>query len=242
MNKTDSSARLKASLEELARLGSPVDLSVAGTEVEDEDVEIEQLGGIPESHIFSLEDRRVGLIAPIAVTTHRTRPFPVIDVEARTPWDNRRFEWLLPCDVKFQTHRKRNGSALVYRFPGPGPEFGYDEVINAPLLERKKLPGKCRLEGWLLGIGGLMPAGLRHGQLVDMHLTIIGSDHAEYSTTICLWTERLLARPRIVKPRTSIFAKLVEEGAMAARDVNRVERKDGQPGDQESIAREGQNG
>ena len=52
-----------------------------------------------------------------------------------------------------------------------------------------------------------MPVELHRGEPLDVTLTIIGSDHAEYSTTIRLWTERLQARPKIVKPRTSIFAK-----------------------------------
>src|ERR1035441_2235932 len=57
MNKTASNARLKASLEELAGLGSPVDLSVVDMEVENEKVEIEQVGGMLESHIFQLQNR-----------------------------------------------------------------------------------------------------------------------------------------------------------------------------------------
>ena len=67
-----------------------------------------------------------------------------------------------------------------------------------------------------------MPDELLHGQWLDMPLTIIGADHAEYSTTIHLWTDRLQARTKIVKTRTSIFAKLVEEEAMLARDVTRT--------------------
>ena len=63
-----------------------------------------------------------------------------------------------------------------------------------------------------------MPAGLRHGQWLDMVLTIIGSDHAEYSTTLSLWTERLQVRTKIVKARTSIFAGLGRAEAMAPRD------------------------
>lgn len=221
MNKTASNARLKASLEDLARFGCPVDLSVAVTAVENEKVEIEQVGGIHESHIFQLQDRRVACMADIALTNHAARTIDVIDVELRAPWDNSLFEWLLPRQVKFQTRAKPDCSHSVYQFPGGGPEFEYREVINHHLLERKKLPGKRRLEGWLLGIGGLMPTGLRHGQWLDMPLTIIGSDHAEYSTTIRLWTERLQARTKIVKTRTSFSAKLGKEETMLARDITR---------------------
>jgi hypothetical protein len=220
MNKIAEQARLRASLEELARFGSPVDLSVADPRNENEKVEIEQLGGPLESRAFELPNRRIGYMAYIAVTTHRTRTTHVIDLELRTPWDDPFFQWLLPSRVNFLSSAKRARSQLVYEFPSePGLVFPYDEVINHHLLERRKLPGNCPLEGWLLGIGGLMPDNLVHGELLEMSLTIIGADHAEYSASIRLWTERLLARTKIMKPRTSIFAKLGEEEAMLARDV-----------------------
>jgi hypothetical protein len=219
MNKTASNARLKASLEELAGLGSPVDLSVVDMEVENEKVEIEQVGGMLESHIFQLQNRRVAWMADIAVTNQTSTTIDVIAVELRTPWDNRLLEWLTPLQVKLQGRAKRE-SGLVYEFPAErGLRFAYDEVINHRLLEGKKLSGKRRLEGMLLGIGGFMPDNLVHGELLEMSLTIVGADHAEYSASIRLWTERLLVRPTIVTKRTSIFAELVEEEAVRARDV-----------------------
>ena len=220
MNKIAEQARLRASLEESARFGSPVDLSVADPRNENEKVEIEQLGGPLESRAFELPNRRIGYMAYMAVTTHRTRTTHVIDLELRGPWDDPFFQWLLPSRVNFLSSAKRARSQLVYEFPSePGLVFPYDEVINHHLLERKKLPGNCPLEGWLLGIGGLMPDNLVHGELLEMSLTIIGADHAEYSASIRLWTERLLVRPTIVTKRTSIFAELVEEEAVRARDV-----------------------
>jgi len=228
MNKIASNARLKASLEEMAQLGSPVDLSVAVTEFENEKVEIEQVGGIVESHLFELEDRRVACIANIAVTNQTARPVDVVDVELRATWDDSLFQWLTPRPVKPQGGARRDSGYSVYQFPGKhGLQLGYDEVINHVLLERKRLPAKRRLEGWLLGIGGLMPPGPLHGQWLDIHLTIIGADHAEYARTIRLWTERLLARTKIVKPRTSIFPRIVEEEAMLARDVTCTEPRPG---------------
>jgi len=219
MSWTASDASLKALLEELAGSGSPVDLSVADTEVENEKVEIEQTGGIIESELFLLEDGRVACMAHIAVTNQTSRPIDLIDVRLPAPWDDSLFEWLMPGEVKFHT-KKGLCSHLLYRFPGHGPEFEFREVINQPLLERRKLPGKSRLEGSLLGIGGLMPDELSHGQLVPMSLTITGSDHAEYSTTITFWTDQLLARAKTVRgTRTSIFAKPAEQGAMRPRDV-----------------------
>src|SRR5271157_93511 len=224
MSKTASSARLKALLHELARSGSPVDLSVADTGVENEKVEIEQVGCITVSRLFELEDGRVACMVDIAVTNQTARPVDVVDVELRATWDDSLFQWLTPRPVKPQGGARRDSGYSVYQFPGKhGLQLGYDEVINHVLLERKRLPAKRRLEGWLLGIGGLMPPGPLHGQWLDIHLTIIGADHAEYARTIRLCTERLEVRTKIVRPRTSIIAELKKkEEAMLARDVTRT--------------------
>ncbi len=220
MNNIASNARLKASLEELARFGCPVDLSVALTGVENEKVEIEQVGGIHESHIFELEDGRVACMANISVTNQRTRTIDVTDVELRASWDGSLFEWLTPLQVRSESRAKRGCNYSVYQFPGKhGMQLDYSEVVNHVLLERRRLPGKRQIRGWLLGIGGLMPDMFRHGEWHDMLFTIIASGHAEYSTTISLWTERVAVRPKILKTRTSIFPTPAEERAALARDV-----------------------
>ncbi len=220
MSKTASRAKLKELLYELAQSGSPLDPSVAETEVENEKVEIDQVGGMIESQLFELEDGRVACRADIVVTNQTSRTIYVVDVELRVPWDNSLFKWLTPLQVKSQGRAKRESAYSVYQFPGKyGGELAYNEVINHLLLERKRLPAKLPLPGCLLGIGGLMPPGLRHGHLLDMTLTIVGSDHAEYSTTIHLWTDRLQARTKIAKTRTPIFASPVEEETMLAQDV-----------------------
>jgi len=226
MNKIAEQARLKASLEKLARFGSPVDSTVADLRIDNEKVEIEQVGGIIESQIFQLQNRRVAYIADIAVTNQTSRSIDVIDVKLQTPWDNRLFEWVTPfqvkvtpLQVKLQGRAKRE-NPFVYEFPGERAlRFAYDEVINHHLLEARRLPAKHRLRGLLLGIGDFMPDNLVHGELLEMSLIIIGADHAEYFEPIRFWTERLLPRPTAVKTRTSIFAELVEEEAARARDV-----------------------
>ncbi len=218
----ESVLTLKPLLEELAQSGSPVDLSVAETEVENEKVEIAQVGGMIESQLFELENGRVACMANIAVTNQTARTIDVVDVELRATWEDSLFEWLAPHQVSSQGRAKRESTYSVYQFPGKYElPLSHREVINRYLVESRKLPGKRRLEGWLLGIGGLMPLGLVHGQCQDMQLTIIGADHAEYKRTIRLWTERLPARTKIVSKRTSIFANLVEEKTMFARDVRR---------------------
>jgi hypothetical protein len=215
-----SAAKLKASLQELAELGSPVDLSVAATEVENEKVEIEQVGGIYDSKIFELEDRRVACMVDITVTNQTTRTIHVVDVELSTTWGDIQWNWLTPREIKFHDRSKRDCGYLAYQFPGKcGLELESDQVINHSLLVDRRLPSKRPLEGWLLGIGGPMPAKLRYGQWLDLRFAIIGADHAEYATTLHLRTERLEARTKIVKPRTSLFAQALEEAAMRPRDV-----------------------
>lgn len=229
MNKISSNARLKASLEEFAQFGCPVDLSVAVTELENEKVEIEQVGGLLESHIFPLQNKRTGYIVDIAVTNQTSRSIDVIDVKLKTPWDNRLFDWVrpfrvpvTPLQVKLQGRAKRENPLVYDLADEPGLRFAYDEVINHHLLETRKLPAKRRLEGLLLGIGDFMPDNLGQGELLEMSLTITGADHAEYATTIHLWTERRKARPMPVKKRTSIFAELVKKEAVRARDSARI--------------------
>src|ERR1019366_4095024 len=79
-------------------------------------------------------------------------------------------------------------------------------------------PAAVGAEGWLLGIGGRMPAELRHGQWLDLSLAIIGSDHTKSPTTIQLPAERLEARPKTVTPQTSRF----EREALPPREVART--------------------
>ena len=99
MSKIASNAKLKALLYELARSGSPVDLSVADTEAENEKVEIDQIGGVIESQLFELEDGRVACIADIAVTNQTARSIDLVDVELRATWEDSLFEWLTPRQV-----------------------------------------------------------------------------------------------------------------------------------------------
>jgi hypothetical protein len=201
-------AELHARLVELMRAGSPVDLSVATKQVERQKVEIEQRGGIYDSAVFELEDGRVGLRADIAVTNQTARTLDVVDIELLAAgWDSR-WDWLRPQRINFQGRANRDCVQAMYIFPGKcGLQLECDQVINDTLLERRRLPSKRPLEGWLLAIGGRMPATLRHGQWLDMSLVITGSDHAEYAETLRLWTERLDPRPRALRPPMNLFAQ-----------------------------------
>ena len=87
---------------------------MADLRIENEKVQIDQIGGIFESQIFQLQNRRGAYIADIAVTNQTSRTIDVIDVELRTPWDNRLVEWVTPfqvevtpLQVKLQGHPKR---------------------------------------------------------------------------------------------------------------------------------------
>jgi hypothetical protein len=184
---------LGKSLQELADLGSPVDLSVAFTEVARAKVMVEQVDFVGCSTVFELEDGRAGLIADIAVTNRTTRPFQVLAIDLRTPWDNAPFEWLTAQHFGGQSRKTENCGYELYQFPGQKapPKFEYDCVINHFLREGMNLPGQCRREGFLLGIADtFVRADLHHGQTLDLDLEISGIDKS-YVASIQVWIDRL---------------------------------------------------
>src|SRR5450755_3571576 len=157
-------AGLRASLAELREAGSPVDVSVAAQIIEKEKVEIDQEGGIHDSMVLELDDGRVAVMADIVVTNRTSRTIDVIDIELEAPWGEKCWEWLMPTRICVG-RGKQSFSFQVYKFPRKGgSEFGSDVVINHQLIEVGKLPSGRPLSGWLMGVGGRMPAELCHGQ------------------------------------------------------------------------------
>jgi hypothetical protein len=220
MCKITGSADLRASLQELVQAGSPVDLSVADSDRENEKLEIIQVGGVHESSIFELPNGRAGYRIAVLVTNQTSKTIYTSELELRTSREDNFFQWLSPVRIPFRNRRKRNTSYQAYLFPGPsGPELPYDHVLNHILGEGQGLPPKRPIEGWLLAVGGRMPAELRHGQWLDDTLSIIGADHTEYTQDIRLWTERLEARPKAMERRSNLFGEPLNSNA---RDSVRV--------------------
>lgn len=202
-----TTAELRASLAELREAGSPVDVSVAAQISEREKVEIEQQGGIHDSMVLELEDGRVAVMADILVTNRTSRTINGIDIELEAPWGEKCWEWLMPTR-KCVGRGKQSFSFQLYKFPGKGGwEFGSDDVINHRLIEVGKLPSGRPLSGWLMGIGGRMPAELCHGQWQDFSLAIFGPNHTEYRETIRLWTDRPKVLPKAVAPGMSVLGQ-----------------------------------
>src|SRR2546425_10838414 len=226
MCKTTRNPNVHASLQELARLGSPVDLcagqpSMADTDRENEKLEIAQVGGIHDSSIFELPDGRAGCRIVLLITNQTSRAIHTPEVELRTSsWEDDFFQWLEPLSIQVRNSRKPDTSYQVYRFPGPsGLELQYDQVLNHILLEDQSVAPERPFKGFLLAVGGRMPAELRHGQFIDVTLAIIGSDHTEYTQSICLWTERLETRPKAMERRSNLFGEPLDSNA---RDSVRV--------------------
>ena len=225
MCKTTRNPNVHASLQELARLGSPVDLcagqpSMADTDRENEKLEITQVGGIHDSSIFELPDGRAGYRIVLLITNQTSRAIYTPEVELRASWKDDLFQWLEPLRISVRNSRKPDTSYQVYRFPGPsGLELQYDEVLNHILLEDQSVAPERPFKGFLLAVGGRMPAELRHGQFIDVTLAIIGSDHTEYTQSICLWTERLETRPKAMERRSNLFGEPLDSNA---RDSVRV--------------------
>lgn len=221
-NTTLETARLHASLLELMRAGSPVDLAVATNPLEKRNVEIEQVGGVHDSALFELRDGRAGFRAAIAVTNQTSRGIDVVEIELQSGCMGSDWDWLTPQQIRWRDQKKnRYCGYQAYVFPGNGGglQLQYDDVLNHLLLEHGRLPSKRRLEGWLLAVGGPMPMELRHGQWLDLSLAIIGADHMEYAETIRLWTERLEPMLRKMPPRTGLFEQAEKDAAVRPRQV-----------------------
>ena len=209
MCNTVGSAALRASLQELSRLGSPVDLSVADADGEKDKLEITQLGGVHDSQVFELPDGRLACMMALRITNQTSRTIYILDSRiAADFWEDDFFDWLTSSRIPVKNRKKPDTSYLAYRFPGPlGLELPYDQVMNHILLEGQKLTPKRPQAGWLLAVGGPMPPELRHGQWLDATLAIIGSDHSEYTQDIRLWTERLAPKPKSAQPRRGLVAR-----------------------------------
>ena len=188
---------LRASLEELNALGSPVDFSVADDDEENVKLEIEQVGGVHESMIFELENGRVGYMVDLTITNLTSGTIYPIGLELRTPWEDDFFEWLTPHLFTIKCRKKRDISYEAYRFPGKnGLELKCEDVRNHRLEEGRRLAPKRPFRGWLLATGSPMPAHVQHGQWLGVILAIIGSDHTEYTRKLRLWTEHLARKPK----------------------------------------------
>jgi hypothetical protein len=188
-------------LRQLAQTGSPVDLAVLNLSDQLPSIEVEQMAGVHDSKFFETEVGVLGFMAYLAVTNVTTKTIQVAEVELRAPLVDNLFRWLPAVDVESKSGRRYS----LYRFPGRcGLEFQAEHVLNHVLLEQGFLAGKRRLEGWLLGVGGMMPAGLTNGSWLEVPVAVIASDHVEYTTELQLYTERLTTRPKR-KPRRSLF-------------------------------------
>jgi len=201
-----NNADLRASLQELAQLGSPVDLSVAdevreNQQLENQELEIEQIGGVHESHIFQLKDGRAAFLAYVRITNQTTKAIYPVEMEMQPFWQDPTIDWLEPRRIPVRCRKKPDYSYECYRFPD-GTELSFHEVLNHVIFGRRKLMPKQPVEGWLLATGGRMPSDLKHGQMPDVVLTITGSDHTEYRTTITFWVDRVVPQPKPVRAET----------------------------------------
>lgn len=209
MQKTLRRSGLAITLKELAESGSDVD-TLADSEHEHADVEIRQVGGVHESMVFELPTGLTGCILDLAITNQTSRTIYCFDNELRFPWEDSLLTWL-PDPLEA-------GKTECYRFPGgSGLEFHRDLVMNH-VLEDGRLTPKCPLRGLLLATGGLMPKSLQHGGWVDATFVLTASDHAEHTSIVRLWTERLDVKPKRAKRKYNLYDEEIEHdlGSMVA--------------------------
>lgn len=188
-------------LEQLVRTGSPVDMQVAN-DIEARALEIEPGGGA-FNQILELENGGFALIAYVWVTNRMARAIQVVDAYLRSEIGDGSFEWLTPLEIK-SSRSKKETQCNIYRFPGLGaPEFPYYDSLNRHLFSGGLLQGKRCYEGWLLGVGGLMPSRLKDGCWLDVPLVIVTADRSEYTVDLHLLTERRAVRPKFAKRQRS---------------------------------------
>ena len=124
---------------------------------------------------------------------HRTgKGIYPLEVELSTSWGECITDWLGPSEVLLR-RREPDSHYLAYRFP-KAREVAHDEVLNHHILHRGKLVPRRPFEGYLVAKGEPMPADIKHGQRHELDLTIIGSDHTEYTQTISFWVDRVVPR------------------------------------------------
>jgi hypothetical protein len=202
MQKTLRRSGMATLLRALAESGSPVDISVADTEHEHVDVEIRLVGGVHESMVFELPSGLTGCILDLAITNQTSRTIYCVDNELRFSWEDSSFNWL-PDPLE-------EGKTECYRFPGgSGLEYHRDFVMNHVLLGEVGLKPKCPLRGLLLATGEPMPESLQHGGWVDATIVLTASDHAEYTSIVRLWTERLDVKPKRAKRKYNPYDEKV---------------------------------
>jgi len=208
MSKDRGVANLRASLQELARLGSPVDLSVAdvgrANQTENQDLEIEQIGGVHESHIYQLKDGRAAFVAQVRIANQTNKPIYPLEMEMQLFWQDPTVDWLEPRRIKVNGRKKPNYSYQCYRFPD-GLQFSAAEVVNHVIFGHRMLIPNKPIEGLLLATGGRMPADLKHGQTLDVALTITDSAYTEHRATIDFWVNRVVYQPKPVRANTVNF-------------------------------------
>jgi hypothetical protein len=219
--------RLEDSLNELAQWGSPVDLAVATTESDCCKLEIEQSG---ESRVFELENRRIAYLLDVCLTNQSSSSMYIADLELRVPWEEEIFEWLSPKTITVKDRkRQKNASYQQYRFSGKnGLELPTTEVINHFLTFGKRLFPRRPLSGYLLATGGFMPQQLFHGGWVDLTLIITTTDHAEYSKTIRVLTERLERRTQHSVRKSNLFGDKLQSRTVNESQLHNHELSKGQ--------------
>lgn len=211
--------RLQDSLMELANLGSPVDLAVAATECDGDQLEIEQFGNSEENKVFELEDGRTAYMLSVGLINQTSKAMYIDEVELQLPWGERFCEWLLPHTVNFKDRNKAKASSYdQYRFPGKnGLELPTGEVINHALTQGSRLCPRRPVRGWLLATGRPMRKDLIQGTEIKSSLVITTSDHVEHCMQMVLWTERLQARPTRPKRRASLFENPIATERLTSR-------------------------
>jgi hypothetical protein len=182
---------------------------------EDPNFIIRQTGALVDTRAFDLSCGGTGFAVSLRLTTNKYN-LAISYFGIEVDWEDATVRWLDDPNVA----ALRN----VYQFPGSGPEFPRNAVINhVANFERRRSKGYS-VEGLLLGIGSKpIPSGYRQNDMSPALVTVVDQFDVPCLCPVDLWIDRSAKSSTSVrkKPRR----KLCEQSDLdsSTRLVNELE-------------------
>ena len=200
-------------LRRLRDLGVPTEIPA---DIEDCGFLIRQEGSYSENCAFDLSCGGTGFIIGLCITMNRPR-LAIDYFSLEVSWQDTSFYWLTE---PVETVALKG----VYQFPGRGPEFPRDVVINHFANFNRQWSRGQSMRGLLLGVGSeTIPTDYRHGDLIPALITVMDQYEVPSLRSIRLWVDRSakLSKPSTKKPRR----KLIEHPDVEVYDSLETELK-----------------
>ena len=173
------------------------------------EVVLEQVGGVTENSVFTLDcGHGAGYILHTVVTNRLDRSLGIRAWSLEPPWEAQQSWWLAEPENSGQR-------GALYRFSGTSAlEFPTEMVINHRVDSRGRLRRGDILEGVLLRVSLTdIPNRFQHGAQVEMTLSMIDQMGHKFSLSVSLWVDRsaTLNRRPTRRSRRSLIDELGPE-------------------------------